>query len=321
MEQAREGVAGGVTFARLLVTSAEFRDELAEALGMIQQSLRRGGEREQQGRPSRVGQEAETTEEEELGAGYEAEEEEEEEEEEEQAYGVEQGTTPGKGKRGYEPLSQAQIETVARRFVRLLKRVQRKPEFQGSLRFLLERLRTAFELGGLHAERMERKLEESPAGRAFLAETEEAKVKRKGGVWGRGRTVSVLDGADAPEHPQLNLQDHAVRLTEAWMEASLDPLFHALNALNDQLQNDRETRAELAGLGRFAEGELAEASFKGSEEVVVQEAKERVARVRERLLSTSMGPRGIGLLTRFLLCHKSYNRPTTIVCPVELIAC
>jgi hypothetical protein len=115
------------------------------------------------------------TEEEELEAEYE-EEAEEEEEDEEQGYGVEQAKKEGKGKRSYEPLSQAQVETVARRFVRLLKRVQRKPEFQGSLRFLLERLRTAFELGGLHAERMERQLEESPAGRAFLAETEQAKV-------------------------------------------------------------------------------------------------------------------------------------------------
>lgn len=32
MEQAREGVYSGVNFARLMVTSAEFRDELVEAL-------------------------------------------------------------------------------------------------------------------------------------------------------------------------------------------------------------------------------------------------------------------------------------------------
>lgn len=70
------------------------------------------------------------------------------------------------------------------------------------------------------------------------------------------------------------------------MEASLDPFFGALNRLNDQMQNDATTREELAGLGRFVEGQLEGTAFKGSEEEVVAEAKERFGRVRERLLST-----------------------------------
>ena len=35
VEEAREGIYEGVNFARLLVTSAEFRDELVEALGKL----------------------------------------------------------------------------------------------------------------------------------------------------------------------------------------------------------------------------------------------------------------------------------------------
>lgn len=171
MEEAREGVSGGVNSARLLVTSAEFRDELVEGLGVIQQSLRRGGER-----PATVGPERETTTQggEERGYYEEGYDEEEEEEEAETGGGV-AGTTKG----GYQPLSQNQIDKVAHRFVHLMKRVQHKPEFQDSLRFLLERLRTAFEMGGLHAERMERQLQESEAGRAFLAETADAKVQHE----------------------------------------------------------------------------------------------------------------------------------------------
>ena len=33
MEQAKEGVYGATNFARLLITSPEFRDELVEAIG------------------------------------------------------------------------------------------------------------------------------------------------------------------------------------------------------------------------------------------------------------------------------------------------
>lgn len=71
------------------------------------------------------------------------------------------------------------------------------------------------------------------------------------------------------------------------METSLDPLFNSLNALNDQMQTDRETRAELAGLGRFVEAHFTGGTFEGSEAEVVQEAKGRFGSVRERLLSAS----------------------------------
>lgn len=73
------------------------------------------------------------------------------------------------------------------------------------------------------------------------------------------------------------------------METSLDSFFNSLNALNNKMQNDRETRVELAGLGRFVEAHLSGRAFKGSESEVVQEAKERFGRVRERLLSTWLG--------------------------------
>lgn len=86
---------------------------------------------------------------------------------------------------------------------------------------------------------------------------------------------------------RIREQDHSISLIEAWMEASLDSLFDSLNALNDQMQTDRETRAELAGLGRFVEAQFTGGTFEGSEAEVVQEAKERFGRVRERLLSAS----------------------------------
>lgn len=75
-------------------------------------------------------------------------------------------------------------------------------------------------------------------------------------------------------------------MVEAWTETSFDSLFNSLNALNTKMQADRETRAELAGLGRFVEAQLSGNVFLRSESEVVQEAKERVNRVRERLLST-----------------------------------
>lgn len=138
MEQAREGVAGGVQFARLLVTSAEFRDELVEGMGVIQQSLRRssgrpGGQRADEGLVS----EGETTKEA-AAEGY-AEDEEDEKDEEgwfEEGQGQqreEEGTagwTGGLMGKGYQPRSQDQIDRVAQRFVNLLKRVQAKPEYQ-----------------------------------------------------------------------------------------------------------------------------------------------------------------------------------------------
>lgn len=72
------------------------------------------------------------------------------------------------------------------------------------------------------------------------------------------------------------------------METSLDSFFNSLNALNTKMQTDRETRAELAGLGRFVEAQLLGKAFDRSESEVVQEAKERFGRVRERLLSTCL---------------------------------
>ena len=166
MALAEESVTGAFQFARHLVMSAEFRDELVEAVGVIQQSLRRSG------RPEAVeGEAGEVDEEEE-------EEEEEEFEQEQQEQGGEKGWMGGlKATVSYQAMSQEQIDHVAHRFVRLVKRAQRKPEIQDSLRFLLQRLRTAFEMGGLHAERIERQMEESEAGRAFMVETQKTKVR------------------------------------------------------------------------------------------------------------------------------------------------
>lgn len=100
---------------------------------------------------------------------------------------------------------------------------------------------------------------------------------------------------------QIYAQDHAIRLIEAWMEASLDPFFGALNRLNDQMQSDAATREELGGLGRFVEGQLKGTAFKDSEEEVVSEAKDRFGRVRERLLST--------WVACLLLCSGGFGGP------------
>ena len=51
------------------------------------------------------------------------------------------------------------------------------------------------------------------------------------------------------------------------------------------MKNDKETRAELSGLGRFVEQNLAGSKLTASEEAVLQETKDRFGRVRERLLS------------------------------------
>jgi len=248
LEEAKEGTYSAIGFARLLVTSADFRDELIESLGLVQQALRRrpvGG--------TTMGGRTEEVKEGVVGRPVEEKEEEEDEEEEEYVEGETQEESLMQKKATATLLSQNHIDQVAHRFVRLLKRVQTKPEFRDSFRFLFQRLRGALEMGNLHAERMEQQLGETRAGRAFLAETQQAK-------------------------------DHAIRLIENWTEASLDPLFHQLNALNDQMQQDRETRAELRGLGDLVETNLTSGQM-GNEDAVVQEAKERCGRVRERLLS------------------------------------
>ena len=247
LEEAKEGAHSAIGFVRLLVTSTEFRDELIESLGLVQQALRR--------RPvSGTTMGGRTEEVKEGGVGRPVEEEEEEEDEEEVYV---EGETQEEGlvqkKATATPLSQNQLDQIAHRFVRLLKRIQTKPEFRDSFHFLLQHLRGALEMGNLHAERMEQQLGETQAGRAFLAETQQAK-------------------------------DHAIRLIENWTEASLDPLFHQLNALNDHMQQDRETRAELRGLGDLVETNLTSGQM-GNEDTVVQESKERFGRVRERLLS------------------------------------
>lgn len=298
MEQAQEGVAGGVQFAHLLVTSSEFRNELADALTVIQSSLRRTKEQPRS----------------EPHPGREAEEEEEYiESEEEEEYGQQQGEESGggqgvlgggKGKgKDFQRLSQEQVDRKAQRFVRLLKRLQQKPQYQESLRFLVGRLRTAFAMGGLHAERIERQLEASEAGRAFVSETEQAKVCGRFDAWlsckcvnwgvhimfvcahGRGGEIERLLNSLSLPTLHTDAQDHAIRLIEAWMEASLAPFFGALSRVNDQMQNDAATREELGGLGRFVEGQLKGTAFKESEERVVAEAKDHFGRVRERLLS------------------------------------
>lgn len=111
MALAEESMTGAFQFARLLVTSAEFRDELVEAMGIIQQPLRRSG------RPGVVeGEEGEAGE-------VDEEDEEEFEQEQQEQGGGEKGWMGGlKATVGYQAMSQEQIDHTVHRFVHLVKR-------------------------------------------------------------------------------------------------------------------------------------------------------------------------------------------------------
>lgn len=279
LEQATEGAYSAMGFARLLVTSAEFRDELVELIGLLQLALRRQGPvtgktrtvrgrklvsgPEEEEREVIKGQEEEEEQEDEVEEeGKKDEEEEDEQEEEEQDEeggkgGEEEETQEGIARKRLErevisPVSQNQLDMIARCLVHLFKRLQGKSDVQDSFRFLLDQLHMAVEKGTLHSDRLEQQMEESEPRKALLSETGRAK-------------------------------HHAIRVIESWTETSLDPLFAQLNALNDQIQNDSETRAALRDVRSFLERNLQSGKI-DDEDAVVQETKGHVDRMRRRLL-------------------------------------
>lgn len=116
--------------------------------------------------------------------------------------------------------------------LRLIKRLQSNPEYQDSIRYLIERMRSAFELGGLHAERMEQQLQ-GKKGKRSVAHMVQVGLTYTTCLW----TFVYTETSEGREFLSETRQtkDHAIRLIERWTESSLDPLFTQINQLNDQV--------------------------------------------------------------------------------------
>ena len=114
----------------------------------------------------------------------------------------------------------------------LLQRLQSKPEYQHGIKFLIERMRTAYQHGNIHVERMQQQLS-GAYGRKTRVLYE---VWFRADVEGRcSYRPTETEQGQAFLSESAQARDHAIHLVESWTESSLEPLFNQLNQLNQQV--------------------------------------------------------------------------------------